>query len=90
PPKVTLVEAIDPSNISTKYIATDHCILWQFDKPLTHRSPWCLDWTKRLAKGIFVFFNDVPWIDQPEPSRTSQEINIVGILQQLYIKHPNQ
>ncbi|CAG8451981.1 5741_t:CDS:2, partial [Dentiscutata heterogama] len=34
---------------------------WQFDKPLIHHSPWCLDWTKGLAKGVFVFFGDVPW-----------------------------
>ncbi|CAG8484046.1 9641_t:CDS:2, partial [Scutellospora calospora] len=34
---------------------------WQFDKPLIHHSPWCLDWTKGLMKGVFVFFNDVPW-----------------------------
>ncbi|RIB01505.1 hypothetical protein C2G38_2230616 [Gigaspora rosea] len=124
PPEVALVEAIDPSNISTKYTAADHRTLallsyfystpamlskqentkwWQFDKPLTHHSPWCLDWTKGLTKGVFVFFNDVPWsqllyalngsivglvgdildadesreiVDQPEPSRSSQEINI--------------
>ncbi|CAG8738125.1 6845_t:CDS:2, partial [Racocetra persica] len=82
PPKIALVEAIDPSKVSTKYTAADHRTLallsyfystpamlskqentkwWQFDKPLIHHSPWCLDWTKGLTKGVFVFSGDVPW-----------------------------
>ncbi|CAG8485138.1 7293_t:CDS:2 [Racocetra fulgida] len=82
PPKIALVEAIDPSKVLTKYTAADHRTLallsyfystpamlskqentkwWQFDKPLIHHSPWCLDWTKGLTKGVFVFSGDVPW-----------------------------
>ncbi|CAG8687123.1 696_t:CDS:2, partial [Cetraspora pellucida] len=68
--------SIDPSEISTKYAASDHRTLallsyfystpamltnqentkWcQFEKPLIHHSPWCLDWTKGLTKGGFIF-----------------------------------
>src|SRR6185295_17001119 len=75
-PKIAFVETIVPSEISTKYTASDHRTLallsyfcstpamltkqentkwWQFDKPLIHHSPWCLDWTKGLTKGVFVF-----------------------------------
>ncbi|CAG8793741.1 9403_t:CDS:2, partial [Cetraspora pellucida] len=34
---------------------------WQSDKPLIHHFQWCLDWTKGLTKGVFVFSGDVPW-----------------------------
>ncbi|CAG8503501.1 18612_t:CDS:2 [Acaulospora morrowiae] len=39
----------------------DNVKWWKYDKPLIHQVPWCLDWTKGLSKGVFLFFEDVPW-----------------------------